>query len=180
MATTKSVNITQLDASPRLPLSAGSATGRHRVFMDTVSVVDDDFDADGDIVLLAEVPSNAKIMSIKLFNDALDGGTDSLVNVGVYNGGTQFVDGSTTHAPDGLISEAAYGSVIATFQGAVVVGTELAFEARNITLTNNKVWEDAGLAADPKVPLRIGFTQTATVASAITGDVTVQITYAVD
>jgi hypothetical protein len=179
MATTKSVNVTLLDASPRLPLEVGSAVGKQRVFMDTVAVTAANFDADGDIVQLAEVPSNSKIQSIVLYNDDLDSGTDSAPNVGIYNGGTKFIDGTTSYAADGLIDEDSYGSVIATLQAANTVGAEIAFEARNINAVNNYVWEDCGLAEDPKVPLRIALTQTATVGGAASGDITIVVTYTV-
>jgi len=179
MATTKSVNVTLLDASPRTPLESGSATGKQRVFQDTVAIVAADFDADGDIVQLAEVPSNAKIQSIVIYNDDLDSGTDTAPNVGIYNGGTKFTDGTTAYAAGGLIDEDAYGSAIDTLQAANTVGVEIAFEARNINAINNFVWEDCGLAADPQTPLRIALTQTATVGGAAAGDVSIVVTYSV-
>jgi len=181
MASTKSVNVTLLDNDPRDLLESGSAVGKHRVFMDTVAVAAADFDADGDIVYLAEVPSGSKIASIKIYNDDLDSGTDTAPNVGLYNGGTKFTtSGGTTYAADGLIDEDAYGSAITTLQAANTAGVELAFEARNINAINNYVWEDCGLSEDPKVPLRIALTQTATVAGAAAGDISVVVTYVVE
>ena len=181
MATTKSVNITLLDNSPRDLLESGSAVGKQRIFMDTVAVADGDFDADGDIVYTAEVPSGAKIQSIKLFNDDLDAGTDSAVNVGIYNGGTPFTSSTpTTYAADGIIDEDSYATAITAFQAAVTAGTEVAFEARNISAVNNYVWEDCGLPEDPKVPLRIALTQTAAVTTDAAGDITAIVTYTVD
>jgi len=181
MASTKSVNLTLLDTSPRTLLESGSAVGKMRVYMDTVAVADGDFDADGDIVYLAEVPSNAKIASIKVFNDDLDAGTDSVVNLGVYNGGTKFTSSAgTSYAANGLIDEDAYASAVTTFQGAVTAGTELAFEARNINAINNYVWEDCGLPEDPRVPLRIALTQTAAVTTDAAGDISVVVTYVVE
>jgi len=181
MASTKSVNLTLLDTSPRSLLESGSAVGKLRVFMDTVAIADGDFDADGDIVYLAEVPSNAKIVSIKTFSDDLDAGTDSAVNVGLYNGGTKFTtSGGTDYAADALIDEDAYASAVTTFQAADTAGTEHAFEARNVNAVNNYVWEDAGLSEDPRVPLRVALTQTAAVTTDAAGDVTVVVTYVVE
>lgn len=181
MASTKSVNLTNLDASPRTLLESGSAVGKMRVYMDTVAVADGDFDADGDIVYLAEVPSNAKIASIKVFNDDLDAGTDSAVNVGIYNGGTKFTSSAgTSYAASGLIDEDAYATAITTFQAANTAGVEVAFEARNINAVANYVWEDAGLPEDPRVPLRIALTQTAAVTTDAAGDISVVVTYVVE
>lgn len=181
MATTKSTIVTLLDADPRERLESGIINAKSRIFKDTVAVTGTDFDADGDIVVLAEIPSNAKIVSIKLFNDDLDSGTDTAPNLGLYNGGTAFTDSAaTSYAAEGLIDEDAYASAIADLQGANTSGVELAFEARNINAINNYVWEDAGLPEDPGVNLRIALTQTATVAGATTGDISVIVEYVVD
>lgn len=180
MASQKAVNVTLLDASPRVPLEVGSVYGKERIFMDTVAVNTTDFDADGDILYMAEVPSNAKISSIILFNDDLDSGTTSVANVGLYNGGTKFTSGGTSYAADALISEQAYASLITTLQAANTSGVELAFEARDINAVNNYVWEDAGLTEDPRVPFRIALTQTATVAGDQAGDVTMIVRYVVE
>lgn len=178
MATTKATTITLMDATPRLRLERGIINAKVRTFADTVSVTGTDFDADGDIVVLAEVPSNAKIMSIKLFNDDLDSGSTSAPNVGLYNGATKFTSSTpTTYAADALIDEDAYASAITTLQAANTTGVELAFEARDINAVDNYVWEDAGLPEDPGVPLRIALTQTATVAGATTGDISVIVEY---
>lgn len=176
MATSKSVNLTSIDAGTTQ--EAGSVRGVFRVFMDTVAIADGDFDADGDTVFLAQVPSNAKIVSIKTLNDDLDAGTDSAVNVGIYNGNLKFTTSAgTDYAADALIDEDAYASAVTTFQAANTSGTEHAFEARNINAINNYVWEDAGLPEDPDVPLRIVLTQTAAVTTDAAGDVSVILTY---
>lgn len=181
MATTKATTVTLLDADPRERLESGIINAKSRVFQDTAAIADGDFDADGDIVYLAEIPSNAKIVSIKLFNDDLDAGTDSLVNVGIYNGATGFTSSTpTTYAADGLIDEDAYASAITTFQTANTAGVEVAFEARNINAIGNYVWEDAGLPEDPGVNLRIALTQTAAVTTDAAGDVSLVVEYVID
>lgn len=181
MSISKSVNLSLLDASPRSLLEAGSAVGKQRVFMDTVAIADGDFDADGDSVFIAEVPSGAKIQSIVIYNDDLDAGTDSAVNVGIYNGGVPFSSSAPVEYLAGdLIDEDAYASAITVFRAAVVLGTEVAFEARDINAVNNYVWEDAGLPEDPNVPLRIVLTQTAAVSVDAAGDVSVVVSYSVE
>ena len=185
MATTKGVNATSIGTDdPFLFVTAGDLGGAQRVSMDVAAVAAADFDADGDIVYLAQVPSNARIVSIKTYNDDLDSGTDSSVNVGIYNGDEAFVDtdgSATAYAADALIDEDAYVSASAAFQAAVTAGTEHAFGTaarRNDPL--RRVWEDAGLTSDPKVPLRIALTQTAAVSADNAGDVVMVVTYVVD
>jgi len=53
-------------------------------------------------------------------------------------------------------------------------------EARNINAIANFVWEDGGLSEDPKVPLRIAITMSATPGSAAGGDITMVVQYVVD
>jgi len=187
----KSVNVTLLDATPRVPLEAASVRGKVRTFVDTIALVTADTDADGDIWYVADVPSNAKILSIKLYNDVVDAhATPTLdANLGVYNGDIKFTTSAgTTYAADALIDENAYGDVgtgtlltstTSTFLGvANVAGTELAYAVRNINLINNFVWEDCGLPEDPNVPLRIAFTVAVAAATHQDGDISVVVTYA--
>ncbi len=177
----KGVNITALDATPRTPLEAGSAGGAIRVFTDTIAAATGDID-DNDIIYLAEVPSNAKIVSIMLYNDDLDSnGSPALAtDVGLYNGGQKFTLGGTTYSADDVIDRDAYASAITTLQAANTSGVECAFEARNVNAVANFVWEDAGLASDPGVPLRIALTIETAAATAAAGDVTLVVTYAVN
>ena len=171
MATAKGVEITRLDTTPRTLLEKGSV-GTVKVFMDTIAAETTDID-DDDIILLAEVPSNAKILSIKLFNDALDGGSNLATDVGVYNGPIK----TSSYAANAVIDRDCYATASAVLQAAVLTGTEVAFEARNVSAISNFVWEDAGLSSDPGVPLRIALTIETVASSAAAGDITVQVTY---
>jgi hypothetical protein len=182
MATAKGVEITNLDATPRTTLEAASGGGKMRVFMDTIAAGTGDID-DNDIILLAELPSNAKISSIMLYSDDLDsGGSPSLTwNVGLYNGQTKFNDtdsSATAYAAGAVLDEDCYASAVSG--SAAITGTECAFEARNINAIANFIWEDGGLSSDPKVPLRVGLTVQAAAATAAAGDITLVVTYIVD
>ena len=99
MATAKSVEITNLDSSPRTVTEAGSVSGKMRVFADTIAAGTGDIDND-DVIMMAEIPSNAKLCQLNYYNDDLDSnGSPSLAaNVGLYNGTTKFTDtdGTTT------------------------------------------------------------------------------------
>lgn len=180
--TVKGTHITNLDASPRTPLESGSAVGKMRVFADTIAAATTSLDEDGDAIVLAEVPSNAKIVSIKLYNDDCDGHACPTLaaNCGVYNGGQPFTDSTTKYAADALIDEDSYATAITTLQAANTTGVELAFEARNVNAVANYVWEDCGLSEDPRVPLRIALTVSTAAATAAAGDITLVVTYVVD
>jgi hypothetical protein len=95
--------------------------------------------------MLAPIPSNASITSIKLFNDDLDSGTTITADVGLYNTDLSVVDAD------------AYASAITDLRGAVAApGTEVAFEARDINKMGQKVWQDAGLTSDPALTYFVG------------------------
>jgi hypothetical protein len=74
------------------------------------------------------------IPSIRLYNDAITGG--AAFDVGIYDLDLAAVD------------DDAYASAI-SLASASAVGVEVAFEARDIATIGRKVWQDAGLTADP-------------------------------
>ena len=171
MATAKGVEITRLDTTPRTLLEKGSV-GTVKVFMDTIAAGTGDID-DNDIILLAEVPSNAKILSIKIFNDDLDSGSGLATDVGVYNGPIK----TSSYAANAVIDRDCYATASGVLASAVLTGTEVAFEVRNVNAISNFVWEDAGLSSDPGVPLRIALTIETVAGTAVAGDITMQVTY---
>lgn len=180
----KGIEVTKLDATPRTLMEAGSGTGKMRVFMDTIAAATGDID-DNDIIYLAEVPSNSKIVSIMLYNDDLDSnGSPALAtDVGLYNGGTKFNDtdaSKTAYAADAVIDRDAYATAMTTLQAANTSGVECAYEARNVNAVANYVWEDGGLTSDPGVPLRIALTMETAAATAAAGDITMVVTYVVN
>ena len=182
MATAKGIEITKLDATPRGLMEAGSGTGKLRVFMDTSAAATTDID-DDDVIMLAEVPSNSKIISIKLYNDDLDGGSGLVTDIGLYNGGTKFndTDGSATaYAAEQVIDRDCYGTLSTDLRAAVTAGTEFRFETMNINTIANFVWEDGGLTSDPGVPLRVALTIETVAGSAAAGDITMVVQYVVN
>jgi len=178
----KGIEITKLDATPRGLMEAGSGTGKVRVFMDTIAAATTDID-DDDVIMLAEVPSNSKIISIKLYNDDLDGGSGLVTDIGLYNGGTKFndTDGSATaYAAEQVIDRDCYGTLSTDLRAAVTAGTEFRFETMNINTIANFVWEDGGLTSDPGVPLRVALTIETVAGSAAAGDITMVVQYVVN
>ena len=185
MAITKGVNASAIDTDdPFEFLAPGNVGGNLHQSMDVRACAAGDLNADGDAVILAQVPSNARITSIRIFNDDLDTGSDSSVNVGVYNGGEQFNDtdaSETLYAADAVIDEDAYTAGSTQLRAGSGTGNDLAFNQsarKNAPL--QAVWEDAGLTSDPGVPLRLAITQTATVSGAQAGDVVMVVQYVTD
>jgi len=177
MATAKGVEITNLDATPRTTLEAASGGGKLRVFMDTIAAGTGDLDND-DIIVMAQVPSNAKLVSLQIYNDDLNSGSGTF-NVGLYNGPQAYTISGTTTDAAAVIDEDCYVTLSTQFQAAVTAPAELLAETRDVNAIANFVWEDGGLSEDPKVPLRIAITMSAT-GTAVAGDITMVVQYVVD
>jgi len=138
-----------------------------RVACGTIALAAGDLSAT-DTVMLAQVPTNAAVVSIKLYNDDLDSGTTNTCDVGLYT-----ADGDVTAKDDDC-----YASAITDLRGAVTTGTEVAFEARNVNLMGQRVFEDAGDSTDPGGYYLIGLKFDA--AGDTAGDLSWLITYILD
>jgi hypothetical protein len=124
-------------AVPQVLNPAQELHGVKRIAQGSIALVAGDLSAN-DTVMLAPIPSNASISSIKLVNDDLDSGSTITADVGLYNTDLSVVDAD------------AYASAITALRAAVAApGTEVAFEARDHNKTGQKVWQDAGLSVDP-------------------------------
>ena len=154
-------------ASPRVHSPTYQLAGRMRVACGTIALAAGDLSA-GDTIMLAPIPTNAAVVSIKIYNDDLDSGSTVTMHVGLYT-----ADGNTT-AKD----VDADASATTDLRAAVLTGTEVAFEARNINLMGQKVFEDAGDSSDPNTHYFVGLTFDA--AGDTAGDLSFQITYIVD
>ena len=154
-------------ASPPTMSPVTQLHGSMRVACGTIALAAGDLSA-GDTVMLAPVPTGAAVISIKLFNDDLDSGTTNTCDVGLYTS-----DGEVTAKDDDC-----YASAITDLRGAVTTGTEVAFEARNINLMGQKVFEDAGDSTDPNTHYFVGLKFDA--AGDTAGDLSFVITYILD
>ena len=143
MSNANSDLVTNFVAVPQVLNPAQQLQGVKRIAQGTVALASGDLGAN-DTVMLAPIPSNASITSIKLFNDALDSGTTNTADVGLYTTALAVVDAD------------AYASVITSLRSAVTTGTEVAFEARDINKMGQKVWQDAGLSSDPALTYFVG------------------------
>ena len=143
MANVNTDIVTNFVTVPQVLNPAQQLHGVKRVATGTIALAAGDLSAT-DTVMLAPIPSNASITSIKLFNDDLDSGTTNTADVGLYNTDISVVDAD------------AYASAITDLRDAVKTGTEVAFEARDINKMGQKVWQDAGLSSDPAKTFFVG------------------------
>jgi hypothetical protein len=125
--------------------------------------------ADNDVIVLAEIPSNAKITSVRFWADDL--GTTGDLNLGFYPG--------SGVASDIVIGDALDEDALALavdVNAAVNANVELRFHTANITTASSKVWELAGLSSVPDYS-HILLALTASEATTAGGDISVIVRY---
>ena len=99
--------------------------------------------ADNDIILMCEIPVEAKITSIKMWSDDL--GTTGAVNLGFYPGPGS---GTTIAADTDAVDEDAIGTAI-DVNTAATADVEVRFETKDFNTLDDKAWEIAGLSEKP-------------------------------
>ena len=120
MSNANSDLVTNFVAVPQVLNPAQQLQGVKRVASGTIALAVADLGAN-DTVMLAPIPSNASITSIKIFNDDLDSGTTNTADVGIYKQDLSVVDAD------------AYASAITTLRSANTTGVEVAFEAGELS-----------------------------------------------
>ena len=169
MTTKNSTLVSNFEASPKVYNPAYQHHGRVRGAQGTLELATTDID-NNDVIMLVPLPVGVSITSIKLAADDLDsGGSPSLTfNVGLYQ-------------TDGTVKdEDCYASAITLGQAATAF-TEYAFEARNINLCGQRVWEDAGDSSQPSdAQYYLAVTVQAAAATAAAGDKSFIVEYVVD
>ena len=164
MANVNSTLVTNFEATPPTHNDVANLGGKMRVAAGTIALAAGDLSAT-DTVMLAGIPTNAAVVSIKLYNDDLDSGSTNTCDVGLNTS-----DGNVTAKDDDC-----YASAITDLRAAVVTGTEVAFETRNINAMGQKVWQDAGDSSDPGGYYNVGLKFDA--AGDTAGDLSWLITY---
>lgn len=176
MTTKKSVLITDIDN--RAIIDHGRYASMVVSSRATVALLTTDIDAD-DVILMLEVPSNSKLLSVKIYNDVLDGVADLTADVGFY-AARGFTDSNgTVYLDDGVIDFDALATDITTLQAANTLGVELRYEVANITTVASEAWQLAGLASNPNKPLRLAVTIGTVAATATAGDLTLHVEYVI-
>jgi len=91
MANVNTDLVTNFVAVPQVLNPAQQLHGVKRIAQGTIALAAGDLSAN-DTVMLAPIPSNASISSIKLYNDDLDSGTTNTADVGLYKQDLSVVD----------------------------------------------------------------------------------------
>lgn len=160
VVTVKSGVITNRDASPPVSNASNVSGGVVKMIKGTVEVTNGD--SIGSKYIFGQVPSNAVINSIRIFCDAI---TSAAGDIGLYQ---------TTANGSAVLLATAYASA-QSIASAIVVGTEVAHEARDIANIAKRVFEDGGLTTDPQRFYDIVLTLTA--AATASGTVSLAIEY---
>lgn len=165
--TTKQTSIISDPASePTVLNQPTSEGGKLRTISGTVELATTDIDA-ADTIELCDLPTNASVKRILLYNDDLDAATGITADVGLYTTALVVKDID------------AYASVITTLQAANTLGVDVAFEARDIANINKRVWEDAGDSEDPGGLFRLVVTINVVAGTAQAGTLSFLVVYAV-
>ena len=106
MANVNTDLVTNFVATPMVKNDSQQLHGVKRVAQGTIALAAGDLSAT-DTVMLAPIPTNASITSIKLFNDDLDSGTTNTTDVGLFTTAIAAVD------------DDAYASAITDLRAAV-------------------------------------------------------------
>jgi hypothetical protein len=163
VVTISGTNVANLDAAPPVVNDVTLMGARVRSQVETVEITNGD--SIGSTYRLGRIPSNATVLSIRLYCDAI---TSAAADIGLYQ----------TAANGGAAVDAdAYASAV-SLASASTTGVEVAFEQRNVDKVRNKVWNDAGLAADSI--RHYDLVATLTAAATATGTLSAVIHYAVD
>lgn len=166
MATVKAANITNLDATPKVAVSAKLNRGFPKTIVDTIetpAVL-----AIGDIVILARVPVDATLLSVRVANDDL--GTAGDLDLGFYTA-------TTSGGAAGTVLDANALSSAIDMNTAAVVMTDYRFDVLDINTIQQPVWDLATLSARPDYDY-IDICLTATEATTAIGTISCIIEYA--
>lgn len=143
---TKSASITSLDASPPVPVGSYKHAGHVLQSYDFAEVAAADSDAS--VYRMVRIPSNARVLSLDILNDAITGGTD--YDLGVYD---------VAEAGGAVVDANVFSSAI-----SMVTGRTLPLNAKyestevNIDEGDDRLWELLGLSSDPNKFYDICFT----------------------
>lgn len=136
VANTKSTIVTNADAAPRTMTDAHLAHGTLREQRAVVEVLA--ADDNNSVYRLFRVHTSWMISQLLLWNDALTSGTD--FEIGAYD---------TLENGGAVIDSSAWGDAI-SMASARVVPLDVTFELLNIDKIEKRIWEQLGLATDPR------------------------------
>ena len=165
MATVKAANITNLDATPRVAVSARLHGATTRTVVDTVSLTP----AASDIILLARIPVEATLLSVKVASDDL-ASTSGNMKLGFYTATTASGVAGT------VLDEDAIATTI-DISGALGM-TEYRFDTLAIETIQQPVWDLATLTARPEYDYIDVVATISAISGPLAGDVSCIVEYA--
>tara|TARA_R110000824_G_scaffold3311_1_gene15703 strand:- start:6641 stop:7120 length:480 start_codon:yes stop_codon:yes gene_type:complete len=130
MASVNSDLVANLEASPQVANKTQELQGVVRIAQGNVALLAAD-STNGDIVMLAPIPSNASIVSIRVGSDGLGG--SCTYDIGIYT------DAGAVKDIDFFATSVADGAAIA----------ELRYEAADLNTTGQQLYTMAGDTSDP-------------------------------
>jgi len=167
--TLKSTSITNRDATPRVLNSATSlGDGVVRCVSGYIASVTASLTTTS-IIRLCEVPSNAKVLAVKLFSEAQAAGA---FDIGIYR---NTVDGGAN------VSKTLFGSAVSA--ASAVLGVDVTQEAGSgpptytIAKMHQPLWQAAGASVNPHSTYDVAATVTTTDVTTGTGALGVQVWY---
>ncbi|HEU4635533.1 MAG TPA: hypothetical protein VFS41_05100 [Edaphobacter sp.] len=161
----KTTELTNLDGVPFARNHVAANGGRVRRAGGTLAVAAGD--DDGSIFRFARLPSNAVMVAIWLFNDAIATGTS--YHCGLYR---------TAKDGGAAVDNDVFATAVDMTTARTTAPINLLFEALDIINVNKQLWEILGLAADPQVEYDLALTG-ATVGSGA-GDISLIVEYCID
>lgn len=139
VANTKSTIITNADATPPVLTSSKITGGMY--LRETVGTVETAAaDDDNSVYRFVRVPSNARISSVEIANDAITAGTD--YNIGVHR---TAADGGA------VVSDNLFGDAIDCSSARAFTDVTYETTAANISKVEQELWQLLGLTTDPRV-----------------------------
>lgn len=178
-------NLDNIVANPTVTLSNKELS--IKALIDTQPLATTSVDEIDDSFLFGPIPSNAVILNVEFLNDVLDSDGVLAGNVGLYYtgiGGSQNQRGVGTGANvkslGDLIDADCIASATSVLGAANTAPASVRFEAADINNIGQQAWQIAGLSVDPGGLFAVGFKVTTAATTAVAGDVTCIITYAID
>ena len=182
--TATTANGTQIALKVAVPstIVGHKISGKSETIVRHVAAATTSIDEVADIILIAEVPSHAKVRGVWVKCDDLDThSTPTLaVDVGLYYMADSLGQSLTLSKVIGdAIDVDFFASAITTLQAAVITWTEITHEstAFGIEDYDKELWEAAGLTSDPGGHFLIGTKVTTEAATAAAGDILLKVEY---
>lgn len=152
--------------------NAAAYGGKMRVLSGNFEVATTDFDAVGDLIVIARLPASAIIHTLKLGSDDLDSGTALLINIGTYKTNGTAVDADCYAAANDILSDGAAAGSLEDFRWSAITGIET---------QGDPIWTNGSEDPNPGGVMRdIGLAVSTVATGEQAGTIGYEITYTVE